>query len=73
MYIFVGQYNVVDKTRLVKHDRIGGVMVSILASSMVDLGFESRSGKTKDYIIGIFYFSAKHAALRSKSKRANTG
>ena len=49
-------------------DRIGGVMVSVLDSSVVDLGFEPWSGQTKDYIIGICCFSAKHAALRSKSK-----
>ena len=43
-------------------------MVSVLASSVVDLGFEPRSGQTKDYEIGICCFSAKHAALRKKSK-----
>ena len=43
-------------------------MVSVLASSAVDLGFESRSGQTKDYKFGIRCFSAKHAALRRKSK-----
>jgi hypothetical protein len=43
-------------------------MVSVLASSAVDHGFEPRSGQTKDYKIGICCFSAKHAALRSKSK-----
>ena len=43
-------------------------MVSVLASSAVDLGFEPRSGQTKDYEIGICCFSAKHAALRKKSK-----
>jgi len=47
-----------------KTNRIGGVMVSILASSAVDRG----SGQTKDYKIGICCFSTKHAALRSKSK-----
>ena len=47
---------------------IGGVIVSVLASSAVDCGFEPRSGQTKDYKIGIFCFSAKHAALRRKSK-----
>ena len=36
--------------------------------SAVDHGFESRSGQTKDYKIGMCCFSAKHAALRSKSK-----
>ena len=47
---------------------IGGVMVSVLASSAVDRGFEPRSGQTKDYKIGICCFSAKHAALRKKSR-----
>ena len=50
-----------------KH-RIGGVMFSVLASSAVDRGLETRSGQTKDYKIGICCFSAKHAALRRKSK-----
>ena len=36
--------------------------------SAVDCGFEPRSGKTEDYKIGICCFSAKHAALRRKSK-----
>ena len=43
-------------------------MVSVLVSSAVDRGFEPRSGQTKDYTIGISCFSAKHAALRRKSK-----
>jgi hypothetical protein len=46
-------------------------MVSVLASSAVDRGFEPRSGQTKDYSIGICCFSAKHSALRRKS--AKTG
>jgi hypothetical protein len=47
---------------------IGGVMVSVLASVAIDLGVESQSGQTKNYKIGICYFSAKHVALRRKSK-----
>jgi hypothetical protein len=43
-------------------------MVSVLVSNAVDRGFRARSGQTKDYKIGICCFSAKHAALRSKSK-----
>jgi hypothetical protein len=43
-------------------------MVSVLASSVVDRGFEPRLGQTKDYKIGICCFSAKHVALRRKSK-----
>ena len=43
-------------------------MVSVLASSAVDRGFEPQSGQAKDYKIGIYCFSAKHAALRRKSK-----
>jgi hypothetical protein len=47
---------------------IGGVMVSMLASIVVDHGFEPRSSQTKDYKVGICCFSAKHATLRRKSK-----
>ena len=43
-------------------------MVTMLASSEIDCGFEPWSGKTKDYKIGNGCFSAKHATLRSKSK-----
>ena len=44
------------------------VMVSVLASSLADRGFEPRSGQPKDYKIGICCFSAKHLAFRRKSK-----
>ena len=44
------------------------VMVSVLASSAVDRGFESQSGQTNDYEIGICCFSAKRTVLRRKSK-----
>ena len=37
-------------------------MVSVLASSAVDREFEHRTGQSKDYEIGIYCFSAKHAA-----------
>ena len=49
-------------------DQIGGLMVSELTSSVVDCGFEPRSGQIKDYKIGICSFSAMHTALRRKSK-----
>ena len=52
----------------IKKDHIGGVMVSMLSSSLVDRVFEPWSRQTKDYEIGICCFSAKHAALRRKSK-----
>ena len=48
-------------------DRLGGVMVSVLASGAEGRGFDPRPGQTKDIKIGICCFSAKHAALRSKS------
>jgi hypothetical protein len=44
-------------------------MVSVLASSAVDRGFEPRSDQTKDYNIGICCFSAKHTALKRKKQR----
>jgi hypothetical protein len=43
-------------------------MFSMLASSAVDQGFKPLSSQTEDLKIGICLFSAKHAALRSKSK-----
>jgi hypothetical protein len=43
-------------------------MVSVLASSAVDRGFQPRLGQTKDYKIGICCFSDKYAALRRKNK-----
>ena len=43
-------------------------MVNVLASNVIDRGVETYSGQTKDYTIGIWCFSAKHAALRRKSK-----
>ena len=43
-------------------------MVSVLASSEVDRGFEPRSGQTKDYKIGICRCSAKHTALSRKNR-----
>ena len=62
------QYVLSCMTILIINDRIGGVMVSVLASSAVYRGFEPRSGQTKDYKIGMCCFSAKHAALRRTSK-----
>ena len=47
-------------------NRIGGEMVSVLASSGVDRGFEPRLGQTQDY--GICCFSAEHVALRRRTK-----
>jgi hypothetical protein len=40
----------------------------VLSSSAVDRGFEPRSGQAKKNKIGICCFSAKHAALKRKSK-----
>ena len=42
---------------------ISGVMVSVLASSAVNHGFETWMDQTKNYKIGICFFSAKYAAL----------
>ena len=43
-------------------------MLRVLGLSVVDRGFESNPGITKDYEIGIFCFYAKHAALRRNCK-----
>ena len=42
-------------------------MVSVLASSAIDCGYELRSCQTKEYKIGIGCFSAKNATLREKN------
>ena len=49
-------------------NRSGGEMVRVLDSSVVDRRIELWSGHHKDYEIGMRCFSAKHAALRRKSK-----
>jgi hypothetical protein len=38
----------------------GGVMITVLASNAVNCVFETRSGQTKDYNIGIYCFCAKY-------------
>ena len=47
---------------------IGGEMITVLAWSTVDRGFEPWLSQTKDYEIGICCFFAKHAVLRRKNK-----
>jgi hypothetical protein len=42
-------------------------MVIVLTLSVVDCGFEPRSGQIKNYKIHICRFSAKHTALRRNS------
>ena len=49
-------------------NRTGSVMIIVLASSVVDRGFEHRSDQTKDYKISICCYCAKHAEIRRKSK-----
>jgi hypothetical protein len=57
-----------ERFNIINLNRISGVMVSVLASSVVDCGFEPRLGQANDYKIGICSFSAKHTALRRKIK-----
>ena len=45
-------------------------MVSILASTLVDRGFETRSGQTKDRKM---IFLASPLSTHHKGERANTG
>ena len=58
----------INKNKMKIGNRIGSVMVSVLASSAIDCRYESRSDQTKEYKIGISCFSAKNASLRGKSK-----
>ena len=50
------------------HNRIGGVMGSVLALIAIDHGFQPRSGHTKDYINGYLLLLCS-----IKEKKANTG
>ena len=59
---------IVYKNKIKIGNRIGSVMVSVLASSAIDCGYEPRSGQAKEYKIGMCCFSAKKASLRRKSK-----
>ena len=47
-------------------NRISDIMVTMLVSSAVDRGFDPRSGQTKDYKIGICWFSAKHTGKEQR-------
>ena len=53
---------------LVDFIRICRVMVRVLASSMINHGFELRLVQTKDYKIGICCSFAKHVVLMSRNK-----
>ena len=52
------------------HNLIGGVMVSMLTSSVVDCDLEPRSGQTKDYKITI---SGSPLSTQNQGERAKTG
>ena len=49
----MGQKLFIQTLIIINTGRIGGVMVSVLASSVVDHWFKSRPGQTKDYKTGI--------------------
>jgi len=68
--LFLAEFNkpLVYIPYLLLWNRIGGVMVNVLASSGVDRGLEPRSDQTKVYEISICCFSAKNTSLRSKKK-----
>ena len=50
-------------------NRIDDVMVSVLASSAIDCGFELWSGHSKDYKIGICCFSANASGIKEEEQR----
>ena len=45
-------------------NHISGVIVNVLSSSVVDRGFELRSGQTQDYKIGIWAHSFYEKELK---------
>jgi hypothetical protein len=44
-------------------------MGTVLASSVVERGFEPRSGQIKDFKIDMCCFSAKHTALKKEKEQ----
>jgi hypothetical protein len=52
-------------------NRIGNVMVGVLASKAVDRGFEASVG-SKQTLSNWYYFFAKHAACWSGTKRTSS-
>ena len=50
-------------------NRIGGLMVSVLASSAVDRGFEPRSGQTKDFKFGFYLLLRLACIIKEKEQR----
>ena len=60
-------FPIISQTWRRVQNRIGGVMVSVLASNVVDHGFKPRSGQTNHFKIGICCFSAKNTASKIKS------
>jgi hypothetical protein len=68
LLLFVYFCMVVGDPIIRRGNRIGGVMFSVLVSSVEDQGFEPCSGQTKDYKIGICCFFTKYTALRKNSK-----
>ena len=53
-----------------KVNHVGGVMVSMLAASSVDGGFETRSSQTKDYKL---VFVASPLSMQHSGERTKTG
>ena len=49
-------------------NNMGGIIVCVLTSRVVDHGFKPCSDQTEDYKSDNCCFSAKHAALRRKDK-----
>ena len=55
-------------------NRIGGVIVNMLVSSVVDIVLDPpRLGQTNNYKIDICCFSNQHTVLRSKNEEMKTG
>ena len=49
-------------------NRIGGVLDIVLVSNVVYRVFETQSAKIKNYKCGMYCFSAKYVALKSKNE-----
>ena len=52
-----------------KKNRMGGIMVSVLPSSVVDLGFELQSGRVKPKIIKLLFVVREAPSIKENDLR----
>ena len=54
-------------------NRIGGIMICMFASSVIDPGFEPQSGQTKDLYLLFFLLSMQHLHVEVRTQTGLLG